>query len=492
MVKTLIVGELDIPGERVADAEEAAKRALEAVESGEKVLIVARGAWRMYNRIASDARMSGLNYYLLEALDPLEAELAGKPLSSLAMARISYLARRPAEKAVSEVSRGEKRVTRRALLRSAIVGAALEYTEKPIEDQLCSKPSLQRYCEWCKSVCGIEGGCAASAAYCGVELLRVPGYSREGLHDVLRFVASSGEGGLLVFAPRSAMATVVEKLYAAKPGSPVLFIPVSCPYVVGVEELLAARALGYRPIVVEDGWEMEVRRCRESREAYVRGVVADYEKLTSQRLLHRADELAESINAVLEAPPRVGEAGKLISRGLRPAALAEAKRLGSTVELRTGFAGLIVVDQQKCTLCGACAYECPSLALKIVESGEGSALLFMHDRCIACGYCEEVCPEKALAVRRALDSRLVGSWAPLYSEEIVRCIVCGKPIGSRKMVEKVVEKLILAGFKPENMPTILMCPTCKQKYSLGMIDGSRINWDYLRSFVERVRQRLGS
>jgi len=74
-------------------------------------------------------------------------------------------------------------------------------------------------------------------------------------------------------------------------------------------------------------------------------------------------------------------------------------------------------------------------------------------------------------------------------EEVARCIVCGKPIGPLRLVEKVIEKLMRAGFNPENMPTILMCNDCKQKFNLGLVDRDAINWEYFKRIVERVRSR---
>ena len=69
--------------------------------------------------------------------------------------------------------------------------------------------------------------------------------------------------------------------------------------------------------------------------------------------------------------------------------------------------------------------------------------------------------------------------------------MCGKPIGPAPLVEKVVAKLVASGIDPLKTPTILMCVECKQKYSLGLIDDGRVDYEALRRFVERVRARLG-
>jgi ferredoxin len=490
LVRVIAVGDVEVPApERYTSADEAARHAMERVKRGEKVVVVGCGVWRLYNSIFRELRMGGENFYLLDMADCLEAKLAKTSLPQLVMGRVAYASRRRAEEATVERSSADKPVTRRALLRSAVVGAAMDYTEKPVEDELCSKNVLRGYCRRCINACGVEGGCAASAAYCGIELLHVPGYSRAGLHDFLKLaVRSADKPGYMVFAPRTLIAELLDKL-ADGMEHRIFITPVSCPYVVGVEELLAVRALGLEPLIVTGGEEESIRRCRESRDVYAKLIADTYTKLTGTKLVYTLEEAAGKLleKPSITAAPGAGEA---LARGLRPLALLEAKRLGLTAKLPVPFAGVVVVDQAKCTLCSACVRECPSAALKIREAKDVSALLFLHDRCIACGVCSEVCPEGAIRVEEAIDARLIGGWTPLYAEEVVRCIVCGKPIGPRSLVERVIEKLIRAGFNPENMPTILMCNSCKQKYNLGLIERDKIDWDYFRRFVARVKARM--
>jgi ferredoxin len=491
LVRVIAVGSMNVQApEMYEDEAEALRRVVDYVKRGEKVVLVGCGVWELYNQAFHDLRMSGENFFLLDAADCLEASLGRVPFAQLVMGRVAYTSRRRAEDAVLERSDANKPVTRRALLRTGFVGAAMDYTEKPIEDELCSKNVLRDYCDRCIKVCGVEGGCAASAAYCGIELLHVPGYSRAGLHDFLRLTVRDAKvPGYIVFAPRTTLARMLDEFKGESLDHRLFFVPVSCPYVVGLEELLAVRALGLEPIIVAEGEEESLRRCKESRNVYEKLIVSTYVKLTGSYLLY---SLNDALRKLREKPQIVGSeaAQEALSRGLRPLALLEAKRLGVTTKLAAPFAGVVIIDQSRCTLCSACARECPSAALRIRESKDVSALLFLHDRCIACRVCEKVCPENALRVEEALDPRLIGGWTPLYMEEVVRCIVCGKPIGPRSLVERVVEKLIAAGFKPENMPTILMCDGCKQKYNLGLIERDRIDWDYLRSFVARVRARM--
>ena len=52
----------------------------------------------------------------------------------------------------------------------------------------------------------------------------------------------------------------------------------------------------------------------------------------------------------------------------------------------------IIVDEDKCYLCGGCAGVCPSLAIKV----SSSKWEFFQDKCISCRICVTACPVGAL------------------------------------------------------------------------------------------------
>ena len=55
---------------------------------------------------------------------------------------------------------------------------------------------------------------------------------------------------------------------------------------------------------------------------------------------------------------------------------------------------LPVIDEQKCTLCGACVKVCTENVLAL----EAGVLVFVHpEQCTLCAKCESVCPENAVA-----------------------------------------------------------------------------------------------
>ena len=52
------------------------------------------------------------------------------------------------------------------------------------------------------------------------------------------------------------------------------------------------------------------------------------------------------------------------------------------------------VDEEACTLCGACQTVCPTEAISLGET----AVKVDADRCCGCGACVEVCPSGAIRV----------------------------------------------------------------------------------------------
>lgn len=102
--------------------------------------------------------------------------------------------------------------------------------------------------------------------------------------------------------------------------------------------------------------------------------------------------------------------------------------------------GAITVNQQTCTMCKACIGACPASAL--VDSQETPSLHFIERNCVQCGLCENTCPEKAIGLvpRLALGAQ-AKSPVMLNEAEPFNCVRCGKPYGTRQMVENMLGKL---------------------------------------------------
>jgi len=71
--------------------------------------------------------------------------------------------------------------------------------------------------------------------------------------------------------------------------------------------------------------------------------------------------------------------------------------------------GHVVFYDDKCTMCGACALRCPSVA--ITTDRETNELAFYPLRCIVCEVCVHVCPSDAI--------ELIYKWRPSLYEKPV-------------------------------------------------------------------------
>ena len=102
--------------------------------------------------------------------------------------------------------------------------------------------------------------------------------------------------------------------------------------------------------------------------------------------------------------------------------------------------GAITVNKETCTLCKACIGACPESAL--VDSTEAPVLRFIERNCVQCGLCEKTCPENAITlVPRLLLEKSAKEPVTLNEAEPFNCVRCGKPFGTRRMVENMTGKL---------------------------------------------------
>jgi ferredoxin len=102
--------------------------------------------------------------------------------------------------------------------------------------------------------------------------------------------------------------------------------------------------------------------------------------------------------------------------------------------------GAIVVDKAKCTLCKACVGACPESAL--LDSPDAPRLRFIERNCVQCGLCANTCPEDAIAlVPRLLMGERAKEPAILNEAEPFDCVRCGKPFGTRAMIDAMLGKV---------------------------------------------------
>ena len=140
----------------------------------------------------------------------------------------------------------------------------------------------------------------------------------------------------------------------------------------------------------------------------------------------------------------------------------------------------VSIDPEKCTLCESCVKWCPSSALKLVRDKDGERIEFDPTRCIGCNICVNVCPESYKDETRvggcSFSGKIISvSKSKEYSkdvkvlvkDELVRCKVCGAPIGSRKSLELV--KKIMKEKNPNTLADeewLELCPKHRAEYIL--------------------------
>ena len=119
----------------------------------------------------------------------------------------------------------------------------------------------------------------------------------------------------------------------------------------------------------------------------------------------------------------------------------QARAPKEVLELPAGAPfGALTVNKDTCTLCKACIGACPEAAL--LDAPETPSLRFIERNCVQCGLCEKTCPENAI---RLVPRLLLGAAAKdpvvLNEAEPFNCVRCGKPFGTRQMVDNMLGKL---------------------------------------------------
>jgi len=124
--------------------------------------------------------------------------------------------------------------------------------------------------------------------------------------------------------------------------------------------------------------------------------------------------------------------------------------------------GQVLVDKQTCTLCMACVGACPESAL--VDGRDRPMLKFIERNCVQCGLCENTCPEDAITLApRLLLTAQAKQEVVLNEAEPFNCVRCGKPFGTRQMVDNMLGKLaghsMFAG--DGALKRLQMCADCR-------------------------------
>jgi len=102
--------------------------------------------------------------------------------------------------------------------------------------------------------------------------------------------------------------------------------------------------------------------------------------------------------------------------------------------------GQVLVNKETCTMCMACVGACPESAL--LDGRDRPMLKFIERNCVQCGLCASTCPENAITLEpRLLLTAQAKQEAVLNEAEPFNCVRCGKPFGTRQVVDNMLGKL---------------------------------------------------
>ncbi len=310
-------------------------------------------------------------------------------------------------------------------------------------------------------VCAGCGGCATvcPSGAMRYEYARMPDIGARLKTILSTYSKAGGEDGCLLLHDledgAELVATTGRHAVRGGRGLPPRVIPVGVFHVasVGLDTLLGAIAYGASQVLVLSG------ACRA--EAYFEAIEAQMNVaqaiLTGLgyggehfRLLQSDDaaNLEQALWEIAPAKPVAQAASFNLSSEKRTTldfAIDHLARLAphSTDELALPAGapfGTIVVDRDKCTMCMACVGSCPAAALQ--DAPQLPQLRFIERNCIQCGLCANTCPEDAISLQpRLLLTAEAKAPAVMNEAEPFECVRCGKPFGSRRMVDNMLAKL---------------------------------------------------
>jgi len=328
-------------------------------------------------------------------------------------------------------------------------------------DYVKVEPHLCAGCGGCATVCpsGAMTYAYPKAAHTGLRLKTLLStYRAAGGKDACILIHDADEGRreLLSFGRKGK-------------GLPGRVIPLEAFHVasVGIDLMLGAIAYGASQVVVlstgkvAEGYVAALKKQMQYAQAIVTGLGFSGKHFSLIETAAAAWELQPA--ATVSKPATFNlSSDKRTSLDFAIAHLSEDSSFaGQAIGLPAGAPfGALQVNKQTCTLCKACIGACPESAL--IDSQEAPALRFIERNCVQCGLCANTCPENAITlVPRLLVSGKANEPVTLNEAEPFNCVRCGKPFGTRQMVENMLGKLGGHSMFAGGSRRLQMCGDCR-------------------------------
>jgi ferredoxin len=333
-------------------------------------------------------------------------------------------------------------------------------------------------------------GCGSCSTVCPTGAMRYVAPDSAEMGRRLRVLLSTyrnagGKDAMIAFFDRRHGNPIFETQSFSAPkgfkGIPARVIPLEVEHVgsVGQELLLAAKAYGASQAFIVRGFGMDVKYA----EALTLQATIANEIVTGLGFAGKHFGLLDGSNGQdfsadvwgLKPAQVVQTSGSFeLSKDKREALTFSLEYLAEQALKQTTIAtlpiialskgasfGALEVNAQSCTLCMACTSVCPKAAL--LDGQDKPQLRFIEANCVQCGLCEQTCPESAITLVSRLNLTAAAKQPAVVSEtEPMNCTSCGKPFGTRQMVEAMLGKL--AGhsmFSGDGLKRLKMCADCR-------------------------------
>ena len=325
-------------------------------------------------------------------------------------------------------------------------------------------------------------GCGACASVCpsGAMSYAYPRVSDTGARIKIMLQAYRQAGGagacLLLHNPGDGRELIAQAGRRRSPGLPANVIPVEVFHIasLGPDLMLASIACGATQFAVLSAGSEAPQYAAALREqmAFCEQVLAGLGYGDNHFRLIEAGEPG-ALEAALQ---RIGRARAPQPAGFNPGndkrstlefafehLLKHAPTPQESIALEAGAPfGEVRVNRDTCTLCMACVGACPESAL--LDSKQTPALQFIERNCVQCGLCASTCPEDAIELApRLLLTRDAKVPRVLNEAEPFNCIACGRPFGTRQMIENMLARLDSHSMfqQPGALQRLKMCADCR-------------------------------